>query len=318
MVDAATVLAASIKAHARAERPARLFVVTDAPSADLAALAIEMENQTFELVPIACTNLHGNFPIRDHITAGTYLRFMLPELLPDVAKVIYLDADIAVHRNVEALFDTALDGLAMAAVPDWSMIVGSRTWPTFFIPHDGEKLRFSAYVKKVLGLDCETSDEYFNCGVLILDLDHWRQHGVAGRTVKYLTDNPGLYYMDQDALNFIMGGRWVRLDTRWNSFANCAFPAYVNVLVRATAPGRRWEATRGIWLRDPWIIHYAGANKPWAPHEPKTPLDAIWWHYAALSPAKDRIVAAYRAKETKAQERRSKIPRALTEVRALS
>lgn len=318
MLDAAMVLAASIKAHARPERPVRLYALTDFTTPDLAALGEAMRDDSFELVPIACTNVHGDFPIRDHITAGTYLRFLLPELLPDVAKVLYLDVDIAVNRNVEALYDTPLEGLPIAAVPDYSMLVGSLTWLTFFIPYEGEKLRFAAYVKKVLGLDCDGTTNYFNCGVLIFDLDVWRRDNVAGRTVKYLIEHPKLYYMDQDALNYMMGGEYIRLDARWNAFANCSFPAYVNVFVRVTRAGRRWEAVRAIWRRDPWIIHYAGANKPWAPHEPKTPRDSVWWRYAALSPMRERIVAAYRAKETRAQERRSKIPRALVEAGASS
>lgn len=316
MLDAAIVLAASIKAHARAERPVRLFALTDFVSPELAEVADLMGDASFELVPIACENSHGNFPIRDHITAGTYLRFLLPETLPDVDKLLYLDVDIAVHHNLEALYDTDLAGLPLAAVPDWSMIVGSRTWPTYFIPHESGRLRFIEYVRMVLGLNCETADEYFNCGVLLFDLAQWRRDDIAGRTVKFLTETPGLYYMDQDALNYMMGGRYVRLDTRWNSFANCAFPAYVNVLVRATKPGRRWEATRAIWRRDPWIVHYAGANKPWTPKDPKTPLDGIWWRYAALSPWRDRIVATYRAKETPKEARRSKVPRAFAEVGA--
>ncbi len=313
MLDAAIVFAASVKAHARAERPVRVYALTDFTSPDLAALAGAMNDARFELVPIACTNVHGNFPIRDHITAGTYLRFLLPDLLPDVDKIIYLDVDIVVHRDLEALYDTPLDGLAMAAMPDWPMLVGSLTWPTFFIPYDKARMRFAAYTKAVLGLDCDGTTNYFNCGVMVFDLAIWRAQDVAGRTVRYLTDHPGLYYMDQDALNVVMNGRYVRLDARYNSFANCSFPAYINALVRFTAAGRRWEALRAVWRRDPWIVHYAGANKPWNPQEAKTPRDTLWWRYAAQSPARARVLAAYRAKETAKQQRRSKVPAGLLE-----
>ena len=318
MLDAAIVFMASVKAHARPERPVRVYALTDFTSPDLAALAGRMNDARFELVPIACTNVHGNFPIRDHITAGTYLRFLLPELLPDVDKIIYLDVDIVVHRDLESLFDTPLEGLAMAAMPDWPMLVGSLTWPTFFIPYDKARMRFAAYTKAVLGLDCDGTTNYFNCGVMVFDLAHWRAHDVAGRTVKYLTDHPGLYYMDQDALNVIMGGRYVRLDARYNSFANCSFAAYVNVFVRLTAAGRRWEALRAIWRRDPWIVHYAGANKPWNPQEAKTPRDALWWRYATLSPMGAKVLANYRARETAKQKRRSKVPASLREAGAES
>ena len=313
MLDAAIVLAASIKAHARPQRPVRLYALTDFQTADLDDLARGMNDASFELVPLACTNVHGHFPIRDHITAGTYLRFLLPELLPDVDKIIYLDVDVVVHRDLEALYDTSLDGTALAAMPDWPMLAGSLTWPTFFIPFKGEKLRFAAYVRKVLGLECDGTTNYFNCGVMIFDLAYWRAHDVAGRTVAYLTAHPELYYMDQDALNYIVGARYVRLDQRWNAFANCSFPAIVNVLVRFTKAGRRWEALRTVWRRDPWVIHYAGANKPWTPGDARTPRDAIWWHYAALSPMRERILANYAAKETEKQRRRSKVPDAVRE-----
>ena len=311
MLHAAFVLLASIKAHAVAARPVRVFALTDFASADLVALAQAMNDASFELVPLPCTNVHGDFPIRDHITAGTYLRFLLPSLLPDVDRIIYLDVDIVVHRDLADLYDTPLDGQAMAAMPDWPMLVGSLTWPTFFIPFEGQRLRFCAYVEKVLGLPCAGTTNYFNCGVMVFDLAHWRAQDVAGRTVAYLTANPGLYYMDQDALNYIVGGRYARLDARWNSFANCSFPAYVNVLVRLTRAGRRWEHLRGLWRRDPWVVHYAGANKPWTPKDPKTPRDALWWHYAARSPFVARVLDAYRAAETRKQGRRSKVPRTL-------
>ena len=314
MVDAAIVLAASIKLHARPERPVRLFALTDFESVDLASLATAMNDSRFELVPITCTNVHGDFPVRDHITAGTYLRFLLPQLLPDVARLIYLDADIVVDRNLEDLFDTPLYGMALAAMPDWSMILGSRTWPRHFVPYEGQRLRFRSYVETVLGLDCEGAHDYFNCGVMVFDLDAWRKHDIAGRTLKYLTNHPSVYYMDQDALNVIIGGRYARLDARWNAFANCSFPAYVSLFVRATRAGRRWEATRAIWRNDPWIIHFAGANKPWAPDQPKTPRDGTWWRYVELSPAKNRIVATYRAKETPLQAQRTKIPQTLRDM----
>lgn len=316
MLDAAIVLAASIKAHARPERPVRLHALTDFDSTDLRDVATTMRDARFELVPVPCTNVHGNFPIRDHITAATYLRFLIPDLLPNLDKILYLDVDVAVHRNLEALYDTPLEGLPLAAVPDWPMLIGSRTWPTWTIPYGEERFRFHPYACKVLGLDCDTGTNYFNCGVMLFDLARWRAEDVAGRTVRYLTEHPGLYYMDQDALNVIMGGKYVRLDKRWNAFANCSFPAYVNFFARVTSAGRQWEALRAVWRKDPWIIHYAGANKPWSPGEPKTARDAIWWHYAALSPVRQRIVAAYRAKETAAQGRRSKIPRALREAGA--
>lgn len=316
MVDAACVMLASLKAHASPARPVRAHVLTDFVAPEFEALATAMNDATFTLVPCPVTNVHGHFPIRDHISAATYLRFLLPELLPDVERVLYIDVDTVVNRPLDTLYDTPLDGAAIAAVPDYPMLVGSRTWPTFFIPTPGGRLRFPAYVEAMLDLPCGPHDTtYFNCGVMLFDLARWRATDVAGRAIAWLTANPGAYYMDQDALNVLMGGRYARLDARWNAFANCCFPAWVNLLVRFTAAGRRWERVRALWRREAWIMHYAGANKPWAPGEPATPRDALWWRYAALSPFHDRILAAYRATETPEQRRRSKVPAAAASAR---
>ena len=206
MLVAAFVLLASIKAHAEPGRPVRVFALTDFEAADLETLATAMAAPAFELVPLACANVHGHFPIRDHITAGTYLRFLLPDLLPQIDKIIYIDVDTVVHRPLDALFDVELDGMALAAMPDWPMLVGSQTWPTFFIPHAGTRLRFAAYVERALGFPCAGTTNYFNCGVMVFDLALWRAQDVAGRAIGYLTDHPGVYYMDQDALNVLMGG----------------------------------------------------------------------------------------------------------------
>ena len=65
MLDAACVMVASVKAHASAARPVRVFALTDFEAPELAALAAAMNDPTFELVPLAVTNVHGHFPIRD-------------------------------------------------------------------------------------------------------------------------------------------------------------------------------------------------------------------------------------------------------------
>lgn len=311
MLYAAFVLLASIKDHATRDRPVTVHVVTTFESRELHDLAAAMDCGSFAIEAITVEDAYGNLPMRDHITRGTYLRFLLPDLLSDLDKVIYLDADTVVHHDLAPLFDVDLAGRALAAMPDYSMLWGSRTWPTFFIPYEGTDYRFAAYAEAILDLPCPKRDEYFNCGVLLVDLEVWRRNKIAQRTLEYLVGRPGLYLMDQDALNHVVNGAYVALDPRWNAFASCAFPAFINAIVRFTRAGRDWEGLRGLWRKDPWIVHYAGANKPWIPHEPKTYKDNIWWRYAARSPMAARVFTDVRAREVGIGKHRSKIPRDL-------
>ena len=49
----------------------------------------------------------------------TYQRLMLPELTPrGVERVLYLDVDLVVNRNLVELWDESLDGRVLAAVQD--------------------------------------------------------------------------------------------------------------------------------------------------------------------------------------------------------
>ena len=238
MLNAAFVLLASIKAHARAERPIAVYALTSFVSPELDDLAVAMGDARFTLKPIAVEDVHAALPVRDHISHGTYLRFLLQDLLPDVGKIIYIDVDTVVHHDLAPLFDVDLAGCALAGMPDYPMIVGSPTWPTFFIPFEGQRFRFAAYVEKVLQLPRTSGPNYFNCGVMVLDLDLWRTRDLSRATLAYLAERSDLFFMDQDALNHEIAGAYVPLDPRWNAFANCTFPAFVNVFVRLTRAGR--------------------------------------------------------------------------------
>ena len=310
VTDAAMVLLASIKAHARVERPVRVFLIGETEAADFAGLARSMNDAEFTLVPLHYANPLEHLPVRDYLTAALYLRLRLPALLPQVDRILYLDVDTVVHRDLEALFDIDLGTKALAAVPDWPMLVGSETWPSFAIPYEGRRLRFAAYAREALGFGADAATPYFNSGVLLMDLATWRRDDIAGLTLALLAKKPGFYYPDQDALNAFFQGEIVALDARWNAQVICT---------RAQGPspwdwtraGRRWRSIRKLWRADPWIVHYAGPNKPWVPGQAKTPRDDLWWRYAALSPMRSSILSTYQAGETRAQRRRSKVPRAL-------
>ena len=67
----------------------------------------------------------ADFPIgRDgqsaHISSlATYYRLFLGDILPDsITKVIYLDGDLIVRKSLKELWDTDMDGYAIAGAPD--------------------------------------------------------------------------------------------------------------------------------------------------------------------------------------------------------
>ena len=135
-------------------------------------------------------------------TIGSMFRVMLPELLPDISKIIYLDADLLVNRDIKELWDTDIQNYCLAAVPDYSTVNGLET------PYPVAKQEVPA-------------SHYFNSGVLCMNLDRIRAKGNMHENIlNYLEENQGARLLDQDALNAVYGGETFLVDESWNTFTH--------------------------------------------------------------------------------------------------
>ena len=53
-----------------------------------------------------------------HLSTATYYRLILPSLLPQLDKILYLDSDIIVRQDLSSLFDYDVDNFYLAGVVD--------------------------------------------------------------------------------------------------------------------------------------------------------------------------------------------------------
>lgn len=90
---------------------------------------------------------------------GTMFRIMLPDIMPDLKKIIYLDSDLFVNTDIEELWNLNIDNYCLAAAQDCSTI---RNWGTPYAVAAGQTSR----------------DRYFNAGVLCMNLDNIRKNGI--------------------------------------------------------------------------------------------------------------------------------------------
>lgn len=133
-----------------------------------------------------------------YFTVGTMFRLVLPEHVPELSKIIYLDADIVVNRDIKELWDIDISRYALAAVPDMETVRGmGRPIP----------------VRK----DEVDAKEYFNAGVLFMNLEFIRNAGnLCQQSLEYLERTPETLLLDQDALNVLYRGKILLLDESWN------------------------------------------------------------------------------------------------------
>lgn len=185
-----------------------------------------------------------------------WYRVLLPEILDDVERVLYLDCDVIAAAPLEPLFDIDLGGRPLAAV-------------TNVFPDRESGLRHC------LALGLESDRQYFNSGVMLLDLARMRAAGSSRRALAYARENPARMILpEQDAINAIHGRDRLHLEPRWNALhALGLFPWSVDLfgaeaLARAAA--------------DPALRHFegSGTNKPWHPDADPAARDLYRRHRA--------------------------------------
>jgi len=136
-------------------------------------------------------------PGRSHMA---YCRILLPQLL-DVARLIYLDCDLLVFRDLSELFDLELSlGKILAVVPDSE---------TLTLGDDSRTLANA--------MNLPAAKRYFNSGVMLLNLNQLRKQNFTEKSLEFLKNWSGHYrFHDQSAINFLLHGQIDELPEHWN------------------------------------------------------------------------------------------------------
>lgn len=178
----------------------------------------------------------AGLPEMGRISRVMWHRLALPAVLPDVARVLYLDCDVLVRRSLAPLWELDLGGCAVGAV--------TNVFPPYLV-HRPDALEMPR-------------DAYFNSGVLLLDLDAWRARGESERIAAIVrTERERIVFPDQDALNLALWRDRLPLHPRWNcQNAILSFHTAEALLGAAMAADAR---------ADPAILHFEGGAwaKPW-------------------------------------------------------
>jgi lipopolysaccharide biosynthesis glycosyltransferase len=164
-------------------------------------------------------------PLRDVFTHATYTRLylhiILSDIHSDIHKVIYLDPDTIVVNDISKLYDTELNGCCLAASQDRGTAMMHSEYGFKVDKKIGLNAKhgddINTYLRNVIGLKNGNEHLYFNDGVLLIDLDLWRNMNILGLAIDFLRRNPDCLYLGQDALNAVLATRYIILDDRWNS-----------------------------------------------------------------------------------------------------
>jgi lipopolysaccharide biosynthesis glycosyltransferase len=276
------VLANSLKRHLKGYRKVVLHAFHTDPIAHDLAYFVGLNSSVFELRLRQIENRFNDVAIwPSHLTVATLLRLMLPSVLNEIDRVVYLDCDLVILKDITTLYDTDLLDFPLAACLDF-WLTGA---PPFAPPIVGWGVgEWQKFLSAVVGIaDCRA---YFNSGVLVMDLKRFRNTGLMHAAEEFLErTNYKTVFVDQDALNHVINGAFVRLDPRWNVLGNRSETDLNEVDSETVASDAH---------SDPWIIHYAGPYKPWSCEGRRRIFwNRRFWQEAAESAVLPLLVRAY-------------------------
>ncbi len=189
-----------------------------------------------------------------HITRPTYYRLLIPDLLPECDKCLYLDADLLVCGDIMELYQVDVSGNYLAAGLGIDI----------FFTEEYER-SLADYLK------LPSAVSYFNAGVLVMNLADMRVAGLTGQFVE--CSKKGWQCQDQDVLNICCYGKIRRLHLKYNVYSS----AYSYEIRQMETRFSRKELEEG--LGNPYIIHYAaGSTKPW--YNLNASKAQEWWQTA--------------------------------------
>lgn len=219
-------------------RPLHLWILSrDHTDEDFRRVAELFPQVSFTWLPcdgVSYGVIHGMIK---HITVATMDRLLLPDLLPELKRIVHFDIDALCRSDIAALADTPMGEHAIAArlSPQPDARSGFAT-----IISAAQRLKKQEREARELILRSHNMHafdfESFNAGIMVLDLERMRADDFCRRFIPY-AERFGLH--DQEILNQYAGGRIAMLDKGWN-----AIP--------------RFES-----IEEAKIIHWAGAHKPW-------------------------------------------------------
>lgn len=192
--------------------------------------------RTLHFIPMHDINKVENLNLKrinNNWIFDSFCRLFLDHLLPpNIDRVLYLDSDVLVVGDLLELWNHDMNGKCISAVKD---CIGKKYFDLFELSSD---------------------DAYCNSGVILIDLNLWRQKLYDKKITDYVQAQNGyVFFMEQTVMNVVFKGDIEVLPPRYNVTTQIMTMDYseLNTLRRPT----NWYSQEEIAesLKNPAIIH---------------------------------------------------------------
>jgi lipopolysaccharide biosynthesis glycosyltransferase len=166
-------------------------------------------------------------------------KFIIPNVFSQLDRILYIDTDLIVRKDLLELCMTSMEDEYLCAVPDLWQPVTDR-------------------------MDIKRFKTYFNSGVMLMNLAKMRSENLPDKLIEAKLNSTNFNLMDQDVFNEVCNGHIKILDIKFNFLPVCykrhKHRFDMNAINRLY--GSSYTKIEEI-AADPVVAHWAGSDKPW-------------------------------------------------------
>ena len=228
----------------------------------------EEENVIIKAIPLKIESIKniGNYPLKHHVSRADLFKFLLANILPDLNKVLYIDSDTFIRKDLTELYNTDISKYYLAAVKKAE-------------PELDQELNIFRQWKQI-------KIYTYNCGVLLFNLEKIRKDNIIKKLIKAKNEDEVRDLQTQRSFNEVIPiktvyllspiynslNRWEEYHWQEYNFPKIYFPYTLKI--------------RNIsQLREKTVIaHFAGRRKPWyqTDEDEIKPFIEEWRKYARM------------------------------------
>ena len=234
-------------------------------------LNYQSSNIKIELIDITNTlkliNIKNNIT-KKNVTKTALVKFFLCDILKNIDKILYIDGDTLILSDLKDLYNSDIESYYCGAVRDVPWVL-----------HGKKKLNQIRF-----------SYDYFNSGVLLLNLDKMRSDLISSKLLrtKYVLAT-GL--MDQDAFNYVFYNKVKFLPLNYNLIIDAIYRHILNGNISIDdlnkKIGSRYTSFDDM-ITSASIIHFGSFYKPWKFYDML--YSDLWYYFYIKSPlSSDKI-----------------------------
>lgn len=180
------------------------------------------------------------FSSDSHISKACMLKLLLPSLIPGAEYALYIDCDTLIASDLHELESFLAPSSPLAGVRD-AMVTLSHFFRKTIFP-------------------LTHSLDYINTGVMLVNLEYWRQNDCTEGMLSLARKYVGMPYPDQDIVNLFFAGNLQFLPYKFNVMSKVSSNGLITDGQLAQIHQMR---VRDIQSQKPSIYHISGPNKPW-------------------------------------------------------